>query len=49
MSSTTTISSCEQACSRHRWEVSVGYNIPAHPFASSVTGRVWELSDSQEM
>ena len=50
MSSTTTISSYEQACSRHRWEVPDGYNIAAHAFAYSyITGRVWALNGSQEM
>jgi hypothetical protein len=48
--SSTTISSYQQACSRHRWEVLDGYNIAAHAFPySEVTGRVWALKDSQEM
>jgi hypothetical protein len=50
MSSTTTISSYEEPCSRHRWEVPDGYNIAARVFASSyITGRVWALNGSQEM
>jgi hypothetical protein len=50
MSSTTTISSCEQAFARRRWMVPGGYNIAAYAFASSlITGRVWALSGSQEM
>jgi precorrin-6B methylase 1 len=48
--SSTTISSYQQACSRHRWEVPDGYNIAAHAFPYSyITGRVWALKDSQEM
>jgi hypothetical protein len=50
MSSTTTISSCEQACSRHRWEVPDGYDIAARAFASCyTTGRVWSLNGSRGM
>ena len=48
--SSATISSYQQVCSRHRWEVPDGYNIAAHAFAYSyITGRVWALNDSQEM
>ena len=50
MSSTTTISSYEQACLRHRREAPDGCNIAAHAFASSyITGRVWALNGSQGM
>jgi hypothetical protein len=50
MSSTVTISSYEQACSRHGWEVPDGYKFAAYAFASSsITGRVWALNRSQEM
>ena len=48
--STTTTCSCEQVCSRHRWDVPDGYNIAAHAFAyCCITGWVWVLNDSQEM
>jgi hypothetical protein len=48
--SSATISSYQQACWRHRWEVLDGYNIAAHAFAYSyITGRVWALEDCQEM
>ena len=48
--SSTTISSCQQAWWRHRWEVLDGYNIAGHAFAYSyISGRVWALKDSQEM
>jgi hypothetical protein len=50
MSSTRTISSYEQACSRQGWEAPDGNNIAAYAFASSyITGRVWALNRSQEM
>jgi hypothetical protein len=50
MSSTVTISSYEQACPRHGWEVPDGYKFAAYAFASSsITGRVWALNRSQEM
>jgi hypothetical protein len=50
MSSTTTISSYEQACLRHRREAPDGCNIAAHAFASSdITGRVWAPDGSQGM
>jgi hypothetical protein len=49
MRSTTTISSYEQACSRHRREVPDGCNIAAHAFASAYIGRVWALNAGQEM
>jgi hypothetical protein len=50
MSSTATISSYEQACSRHGWEVPDGYKFAAYAFASSsITGRVWALNRRQEM
>jgi hypothetical protein len=50
MSSTTTISSYEEPCSRHCWEVPDGYYIAARAFASCyLTGRVWALDNSQEM
>jgi len=35
MSSTVTISSYEQACPRHGWEVPDGYNFAAHAFGCS--------------
>jgi hypothetical protein len=48
--SSATISSYQQACSRHRWEVPDGYDIAAQAFRySCITGRVWALKDSQEM
>jgi hypothetical protein len=50
MSSTTTISSCEQAFARRRWMVPGGYNIAAHAFAACfIIGGVWALSGSQQM
>jgi hypothetical protein len=49
MSSTTTIASYEQACSRHHREVPDGYNIAAHAFGSSrITCRVWAVNGSQD-
>ena len=45
MSSTATISSYEQASSRHRWGVPDDDRVAAYAFASSlITGRVWALN-----
>jgi hypothetical protein len=49
-STTTTISSYEQACLRDRWEAFDGCNIAAQAFAYFyITGRVWALNGSREM
>ena len=50
MSSTTTISSYEAACSRRRWEVPDSDNVVAYAFASFyITGRVWAVSGRGEV
>jgi hypothetical protein len=50
MSSTTTVSRYEQACSRYCWELSGGYKVEAYVCASSYsTGRVWVVNGDQEL
>jgi len=45
-----TISSCERACSCHRWDVPDGHDIAAHVFASCcITGRGEVLNGSRGM
>ncbi len=44
-----TMVSCEQVCSRHRSDITVGYKIAGAFAYACIIGRVWALNDSQKM